>query len=86
MVAPETVLYFSFSTADRLQPSPKDARQLYAILRVAADAEMICLNFHGLLFVGRTNRQNSIPREHKSFQRPGLLGSNLTLSRIVATE
>jgi hypothetical protein len=42
--------------ADRLQPSPKDARQFYAILRVAADAEMIYLSLHGLLFVGRTNR------------------------------
>ena len=26
----------------RLQPSPKDARQFYAILRGAADAEMVC--------------------------------------------
>jgi hypothetical protein len=27
---------------------------------------MICLNFHGLLFVGRTNRQNSIPQKTES--------------------
>ena len=46
-----------------LQPSPKNAWQLYPIPHVAAYSEMICLSFHGLLFLGRANLENSIPHK-----------------------
>ena len=43
------------------------------VLRTIAYAEMICLSFHGVLFVGRANLENSIPQKTVSVIAEGAI-------------